>query len=194
MFYIYRAAKHCSRKILVFGRQIRTVIVKISHSIHLRYLTIVVYREILFNKRLNKSRKELEDISDATLLNLRRVTRQYDNVKRILNAFEEACTSQWMNAYTFVTKHFKLNDNQARKYACIIFHIISKFNLTTKRRLQRVSNEDIEDCAGLIISFLAADINLFTTESLKAFTAVVGEMNGNNAFAQYNHLIASMYI
>eukprot|EP01036_Dinobryon_divergens_P023233 gene23233-31559_t len=144
-------------------------------------------REILFNKRLNKSRKELEDIAEATSLNLRRVTRQYDNVKRILNAFEEACTSQWMNIYSFVAKQFKLNYNQARKYACIVFHIISKFNLTAKRRLQKVSNEDIEDCAGLIISFLAADINLFTLESMKAFAAV-GDISGITLLANLRDL------
>jgi hypothetical protein len=125
-------------------------------------------RELL-NKRLNKSRKDLEDISEDTKINLRKVTRQYDNIKRIYSSFEEAISSssssssaaptspQALSIYSFVSSSFKLSHQLAIKYACIIFLIISKFNLTTKRRMAKVSCQNLEICAALIKAFLCAD-------------------------------------
>jgi len=111
-------------------------------------------RELL-NKRLNKSRKDLEDIADCTYMNLRRVTRQYDNIKRIYNAFEENSAIQTVNIFTFIYQQFKLSDSLAKKYACIVYLIISKFNLTTKRRVHKLPCVSLENCAVLIISFLS---------------------------------------
>jgi hypothetical protein len=98
----------------------------------------IFVREVL-NKRLTKSRKDLEDACDSTGLNLRRVTRQFDNIKHICTAFEDA--SQGNNIYTFIIRNFLLSHQLARKYACIVFLVTTKFNLTSKRRILKVSCE-----------------------------------------------------
>ncbi len=96
-------------------------------------------REFL-NKKLTKSRKDLEDISETTGLNLRRVTRQFDNIKRVYTTFEDSSNLN-DNIYSFITNNFLLSSNLCKKYACITFLMYSKFNLTSKRRIQRVSCE-----------------------------------------------------
>ena len=53
-----------------------------------------VVREIVY-KRLNKSRKDLDDVSDTTGLNLKSVTRQFDNLKRIYTFIED---NQWQRS------------------------------------------------------------------------------------------------
>lgn len=99
----------------------------------------IFVREFL-NKKLTKSRKDLEDISETAGLNLRRVTRQFDNIKRIYTAFEDSSNLN-DNIYSFITNTFLLSSNLCKKYACITFLMDSKFNLTAKRRIQRVSCE-----------------------------------------------------
>jgi hypothetical protein len=99
----------------------------------------IFVREIL-NKKLSKNRKDLEDSSESTGLNLRRVTRQYENLKRVYSYFEET-VHNIDNLYTFVSKQFLLNSQLSKKYACIIFLLYHKFNLTTKRRIQRLPCE-----------------------------------------------------
>ncbi len=97
----------------------------------------IFVREVL-NKRLTKSRKDMEDACETTGLNIRRVTRQFDNIKNICTAFEDASSN---NIYIFIIRNFLLNHQLARKYACIVFLITTKFNLTSKRRIQRISCE-----------------------------------------------------
>lgn len=97
-------------------------------------------REVL-NKRLARSRKDLEDAAEITDLNLRSVTRQYDNIKRVFNAYEDPINIIENNLYTFCTKNFLLGPQLARKYACIIFLLVTKFNLTSKKRLLNIDSE-----------------------------------------------------
>jgi hypothetical protein len=114
----------------------------------------IFVREVL-NKRLTKTRKDLEDASETMGLNLRRITRQYENLKRVYNAFEDnSCT----NIYAFLNEQFLLSDNVARKYSCIIFLLITKFNLLHKK-LKKVACENFENCAALILNFLSTAIN-----------------------------------
>lgn len=98
-------------------------------------------REVL-NKRLSRSRKELEDVSLNTGLPLRRIMRQFDNIKNLYNAYEESPnTDSNNNIYTYVARTFLLSQALSRKYSCIVFLLISKFNLTAKKRLQKVNCE-----------------------------------------------------
>jgi hypothetical protein len=99
----------------------------------------IFVREIL-NKKLSKNRKDLEDASESTGLNLRRVTRQYENLKRVYSFFEEA-VHNIDNLYTFVSKQYLLSHHLSKKYACIIFLLYHKFTLTSKRRIQRLPCE-----------------------------------------------------
>jgi hypothetical protein len=116
----------------------------------------IFVREVL-NKRLTKTRKDLEDASETMGLNLRRITRQYENLKRVYNSFED---DSFTNIYAFLNQQFLLNDNIARKYSCIIFLLITKFNLLHKK-LKKVSCENLENCAALILTFLSTDLNTF---------------------------------
>lgn len=92
----------------------------------------------LLNKKLTRSRKDLEDAAETFHLNLRSLTRQYDNIKRVHNAYEDPSNAAEINIYTFLTKHFRLGPMLARKYACAIFLLVTKFNITTKKRLLNV--------------------------------------------------------
>jgi Acidic fibroblast growth factor binding (FIBP) len=117
-----------------------------------------VVREIVY-KRLNKSRKDLDDVSDLTGLNLKCVTRQFDNLKRIYTFIED---NQWQcNILTSIEKNFLLDPLLARKYSCVIFLQYSKFNLTSKKRMQRVCGDGLEKCAALTLVFLGSDSESF---------------------------------
>lgn len=113
-------------------------------------------REIL-NKRLTKTRKDLEDASESTGLNLRRVTRQFDNIRRIYSEFEDASITQVGNVYRFIAKNYLLSNYLVKKYTCLVFLLYTKFNLTSKRRIQRVPCENLEYASALILVFLALD-------------------------------------
>lgn len=95
----------------------------------------------VLHKKLAKSRKDLEDASDSTGLNLKTVTRQFENIKRILNAFEDSSSTAGSNIYSFIIRNFLLCPALARKYASIVFLLQSRFNLTSKRRLLTVDSE-----------------------------------------------------
>lgn len=112
-------------------------------------------REIL-NKRLVKSRKDLEEISELSGLNLRRITRQLDNIKRTYSTFEDI-PNLLGSVYNVISKNYLLAHAQCKRYACIIFLLYSKFNLTTKRRMMRIPCENLESCAALIMTFLCLD-------------------------------------
>jgi hypothetical protein len=94
-------------------------------------------KEVL-NKKLTRSRKDLEDAAETLHLNLRSLTRQYDNIKRVYNAYEDPINSADDNIYAFLVKNYILGPLLARKYACIIFLLVQKFNLTSKKRLLTV--------------------------------------------------------
>ena len=97
-------------------------------------------REVL-NKRLARSRKDLEDAANGCNLNLRSVTRQYDNIKRVYNAYEDPNNTVENNIYTFLTKNYLLSPQVSRRYACMLFLLVQKFNLTAKKRLLNVECE-----------------------------------------------------
>lgn len=100
-------------------------------------------REVL-NKRLARSRKDLEDVADTTGLNLHTITRQFDNIKRIFNSYEDSTSPSVNNIYVFITKNYLLSHSLAQKYTCIIFLLISRFNLSSKKRLLHI------ECCNLV--------------------------------------------
>lgn len=123
-----------SQTICIIPLELQSVLIE-------RYWSLddIFVRELL-NKKILKSRKDLEDASEVSGLNLRRVTRQFDNIKRIYSAFEDS-TNQIGNLYTYLTKTYLMPSNLAKRYAFINFLVYSKFNLTNKKRILRVSCE-----------------------------------------------------
>ena len=84
------------------------------------------------------------------------MTRQFDNIRRIYLAVEEGPKFE-CNLLSFCAQQYGLALPLARKYACIIFLLYSRFNLTSKKRLQKLSSEAMELSAALILGFLAPD-------------------------------------
>ena len=129
-----------------------------------------VVREIVY-KRLNKSRKDLDDVSDTTGLNLKSVTRQFDNLKRIYTFIED---NQWQcNILGSIQSSFLLDPLLARKYSCVLFLQYSKFNLTSKKRMQRVCGDGLEKCAALTLVFLGSDNESFYKSVLNEYFSKV---------------------
>lgn len=101
-------------------------------------------REILNRKLINKNRKDIEEISEITGLNIRRITRQYDNLKKMFSLFEENSIHHhhnYDNLYSFISKTYLLNHHLSKKYTCILFLLYHKFTLTSKRRIQKLPCE-----------------------------------------------------
>ena len=128
-----------------------------------------VVKEIVY-KRLNKSRKDLDDVSELTGLDLKCVTRQFDNLKRIYTFIED---NQWQcNILRSIERNFLLDPLLARKYSCIIFLQFSKFNLTSKKRMVRLCWDGLEKCAALTLVFLGSDSESFFKSILKQYCIV----------------------
>lgn len=117
-------------------------------------------RELL-NKKLTKSRKDLEDASETTGLHIRSVMRQFDNIKRIYAAYEDT-TNLSGNAYQFISKTCLISSTLAKKYTCLIYLMDSKFNLTSKKRLMKVPYPSLEVCAAVTMSCLNVDASVFS--------------------------------
>lgn len=153
------------------------------------HLDDIFIRELL-NKRFAKSRKDVEDICEVVGLNLRRCTRQIENIKQIFNYFEEALPGHSIGKiYPFIMKQFLLPHTLAKKYTCIIFLLYTKFNLTAKRRIQKLHCEALENSGVLILTLLATDGHsfwkFFSANSLPSTAVVVGSssvgMNSPNS-------------
>lgn len=119
----------------------------------------VIVREVLI-KRFTKSRKDIDDVADTTGLNLRKVTRQFDNIRRVYLGMEEIQKFE-CNILDYCLKNIGLDLKLARRYSCIVFLLYSKFNLVSKKRMQLIACQSLELCGALILSCLAPDINMF---------------------------------
>lgn len=132
----------------------------------------VVVREVIV-KRLTKSRKDLDDVSEATGLNLRRITRQFENIRRIYIGIEE---DQKFECNLVEYCHsFGLSGLLTRKYACTVFLLVSKFNLLNNKRIQRTTSEGLLLCAALILGCLAPDTDFFYQATKAVASAVISQ-------------------
>lgn len=120
----------------------------------------IIVKEIIAKQRLTKTRKDLDDICENTGHNIRKVTRQFDNLKCAYNILESI---QFMgNLFDHISSNFCLKGLLLRKYTCIMFLLDSKFTLTTKKtRMQRIACESLEMCAAAILSCLTLDVSAF---------------------------------
>lgn len=151
-----------------------------------------VGREVI-GKRIPKNRKEIDDIVENTGVSLHRVTRQVENIRRVYAAVEEA--QHQINLLNFLEAHFALPHNLARKYCCLLFILMGKFSVSSKRRVQRASLQDICDCAAVSMSCLMTDSSIFSAYwSLQ--TDIVPDLYGISA-ATWNsvwRLVASVEV
>lgn len=107
----------------------------------------IVIREILGKKLSSKTRKELDDVSDKTHVNLKSCRRQFDNMKRVFKVVEEMRGSLCQN----IQQHFLLPKALAEKYAAVVFITNNRFE-TGKKKLQYLQFDDFAHCANLMIA------------------------------------------
>ena len=116
----------------------------------------VIVREML-SRKLSKNRKDLDEISEISGFPLRRVTREFGNLRRIATAVEE----RQCNILNFVEQQFALPTKLARRYTCLLFLINGKFNLATKKKMLKIKCSYLELCGAITMACLLSDRNLF---------------------------------
>lgn len=118
-----------------------------------------VVREML-GKRFSKNRKDLDEIAESTHVPLRRVTRQFDNLKRIYTSLEESKQFQ-CNIIEFIQENFALPLHLSRKYTCLLYLLVGKFTLVAKKKFQKISCKNLELCAAVTLACLVSDASTF---------------------------------
>jgi hypothetical protein len=136
----------------------------------------LVVRELL-GKRHIKNRKDLLDITESCLedeallggplaaaelyrhglyvppITLKSVQRQYDNLRRVQFAYEDHLQSVGnINLVNFLEIHWLLPSLLAKQYAALVFLLGSKFSLSNKKRMQRVSCSDLQACGTITMA------------------------------------------
>ncbi|XP_014676738.1 PREDICTED: acidic fibroblast growth factor intracellular-binding protein-like [Priapulus caudatus] len=106
-----------------------------------------VIREILGKKLSSKTRKELDDVSERSRVNLKSCRRQFENMKHVFKAVEEMRGSLEQN----VQQSFLLPIELARKYAAVVFITSNRFE-TGKKKLAYLEFDDFAHCANLMIT------------------------------------------
>lgn len=105
------------------------------------------FREILGKKLSGKNRKDLNEISERTKVNLKSCRRQFDNVKRVYKQVEEMSG----NLVNNIQSQFMLPEKTAQRYAAVLFISNNRFE-TNKRKLSYLRFQDFLYCATEIIN------------------------------------------
>lgn len=106
-----------------------------------------VIREILGKKLSARNRKELDDVSEKTGINIKSCRRQFDNIKRVYKMVEDMTGNLVQN----IQSHFLLPHELAKKYAAIVYIANNRFE-TNKRKLQYLQFGDFLHCSLEIMS------------------------------------------
>lgn len=101
-----------------------------------------VVREFLGKKLSSRNRKDLDEVTEKTQVDLKSCRRQFDNIKRVYKAVEE---SQG-NAVSIIAHRFLLPTALCRDYAAIAFMTHHRME-TAKKRLAFLSLKDFLSCA-----------------------------------------------
>lgn len=105
-----------------------------------------VVREFLGKKLSSRNRKDLDEVSEKTGVDIKSCRRQFDNIKRVYKAVEELPGPLSKNIQT----HFLLPEELARKYAAIVYITHNRFE-TGKKKLGYLHLEDFIFCADHMI-------------------------------------------
>ncbi|CAL8111312.1 unnamed protein product [Orchesella dallaii] len=112
-----------------------------------------VMREILGKKLSSRQRKDLDEVSEKTGVNLRSCRRQFDNAKRIFKTVEELTGGLVQN----IRAHFLLSEELAKKYSTVVFIAGNRFE-TNKRKLQYLTFKDYYNCAQAMMTYWTSPI------------------------------------
>lgn len=113
----------------------------------------------LLGKRLFKNRRELEDMADHCNIPLISVTRQFENLHRIYLTLEDLQFQT--NFMGFIETSYALPPSLSRKYACLLFLVAGRFDVNSKKRLQKLSCVELENCAAASMACLLPDLKTF---------------------------------
>lgn len=114
-------------------------------------------REML-GKRNIRSHKELDDVSTSLYTPIASLRRQFDNLKRVQSTVEEQLLSnRKCNIADLIEREYLLSPLLARKYACLMFLLCSRFALATRKRLAKLSSINLEACGAMTLAYLVAD-------------------------------------
>ncbi|KAH7939682.1 acidic fibroblast growth factor intracellular-binding protein isoform X1 [Rhipicephalus sanguineus] len=105
-----------------------------------------VVREFLGKKLSSRNRKDLDEVSEKTGVDIKSCRRQFDNIKRVYKAVEELPGPLSKN----IQIHFLLPEELARKYSAIVYITHNRFE-TGKKKLGYLHLEDFIFCADHMI-------------------------------------------
>lgn len=106
-----------------------------------------VVREFLGKKLSSRNRKDLDEVSERTGVDIKSCRRQFDNIKRVYKVVEEMPGSLMKSIQT----HFLLPEDLARKYAAVVYITHNRFE-TGKKKLHYLSLDDFIFCANDMIN------------------------------------------
>ncbi|XP_035214059.1 acidic fibroblast growth factor intracellular-binding protein-like isoform X2 [Stegodyphus dumicola] len=101
-----------------------------------------VIREFLGKKLSARNRKDLDDVSEKTGIQIKSCRRQFDNVKRVYKIVEDS-SGELVKS---IRSTFLLSECLARKYAAIAYLTSNRFE-TSKKKLQYLTFDDFLFCA-----------------------------------------------
>ena len=103
-----------------------------------------VMRAFLGRKLTNKFRKDLDDVEQQCDIPLRSVRRQFDNLRRIFDRYDDVGDSVVLTTVQeFLEMEFLLPRHLSRSYACAIFLLAHRFQLQiSKKKYQLLTWED----------------------------------------------------
>lgn len=113
----------------------------------------------LVGKRLFKNRRELEDMSDNCHIPFISVSRQFENLHRLYLSLEDLQFQ--VNFIGFIESTYALPPSISRNYACLLFLVAGRFDVNSKKRLQKLSCRELENCAAASMACLLPDLRTF---------------------------------
>jgi len=109
-------------------------------------LMILLLESFLVKKLSARNRKDLDDVSEKTGIQVRSCRRQFDNIKRVYKIVEDSSG----DLVKCIQSTFLLSDDLARKYASVAYLTSNRFE-TNKKKLLFLKFEDFLYCANLMI-------------------------------------------
>lgn len=106
-----------------------------------------VIREFLGKKLSSRNRKDLDEVSEKTAVDIKSCRRQFDNIKRVYKVVEELPGPLTKN----IQSHFLLPEQLARKYAAVVYITHNRFE-TGKKKLSHLPLDKFICCADHMIT------------------------------------------
>ena len=97
----------------------------------------------LGRKLTNKFQKDLDDVRDEVGVPLRSVRRQFGNLRRIFDFYDDVGDSVMVTTQTLLEIEFLLPEHLSRAYSCALFLLVHRFQLQiSKKKYQLLTWED----------------------------------------------------